>query len=250
MSYFGNKDFKYSVAQGNVNGASTVNKFGYNDDVDTGAEEIIGSFGGTFTIMTSDDTLELVSNDANDNSAGTGARTVFISGVNSAGTTVSETVTMNGVTPATTSNSYAGINRAYVVSSGSNDGNIGRITISDSLSTFGTQAMIQPDIGVTQQLIFHTQVSKKLLLDWLFLNVNKLSGGSSPKVTIRGYSYSRVIDTTFQIFRVTIDTSVDNTVELNPSQPFVLGGREVIYFTAETDTNNTFVKGRFSGIEL
>lgn len=41
----------------------------------------------------------------------------------------------------------------------------------------------------------------------------------------------------------------ENHLEIRPSQPFQIGGREVLYFTASTNTNNTEVAMRFSGIE-
>lgn len=250
MTFIPNKDFRYSVAEGNVNGASTVNKFGYNDDVDSGSEEIIAKFGGTFLIMTGADNLDIVSSSVNDTAAGTGARSVFISGIDGSGEPVSEIVAMAGTSNATTVNTYVGVNRMYVLSSGSLGYNDGTITVTDNGGSFGTQASIEPNISVTQQLIYHTTVGKNFLADWLFFNINKISGGASPVVTIRGYSYSRVIATTFEVFKITIDTDVENTVELNPSQPFVIGGQEVLYFTAESNQNNTIVRGRFSGVEL
>jgi hypothetical protein len=84
----------------------------------------------------------------------------------------------------------------------------------------------------------------------MFLGALKLSGGGgSPRVTFKGFSYSRVTDTTYEVFRGNIDTDVENHLTLLPSQPFVIGGREVFYLTASTDTNNTEVTARFSGIE-
>lgn len=156
---------------------------------------------------------------------------------------------MNGASTVTTSNQWLGVNRVVVLSSGSGDTNAGNITIDDNAGAVGTQAYLPAGESVTQQCIYHTQINHTLLVDWILLNALKLSGGSSPKVIFKGYSYSRVTDTVYEIFRKQIDTSVENTIELNPSQPLVIGGREILYFTAETDTNNTEVSMRFSGLE-
>lgn len=245
-------EYKYEVAMSKRQGRTTWNQFGYNNDVDTagGEHTIWSSVGGDFAVMTSADTLDVVSASANDvNTTGTGARQIFIDGIDANGLQQTETVNMNGLTPVTTSNSWLGVNRVYVISSGSSDYNEGNIAITDTAGTVGVQAFIPAQGSVTQQAIFHTQANHKLLTDWLYININKLSGGASPVVTIKGYSYSRVTDTRYEVFRETIDTSVENTIELTPSQPFVIGGREVLYFTAETDTNNTVVNLRFSGIE-
>lgn len=249
MTYISNKDYKYRVALSDVSGARTWNKFGYNPDVDTASEEIIAAFGGTFTIMTGADQLDVVSSSANDtNTTGSGARQILIEGIDGSGAYLSETVNMTGTSTATTTGSFLGVNRVYVISSGSSDYNEGDITITDNGASFGTQAYIPATQSVTQQCIFHTEAGKTFLTDWLIININKISGGGSPRVTIKGYSYSRVVDTTYEVFRKTIDTAVENTVELTPSQPFVIGGQEVLYFTADTNTNNTVVSMRFSGI--
>lgn len=247
MSNILDRNFKYDVALGNVSGYDTWNKFGYNADVDSASEEVIASFGGTFAIMTTDDNLDVVSTSANDtNSAGTGARQILLVGIDGSSNYQTETVNLNGTTTVTTSNTWLGINRAYVISSGTSDSNEGTITI--NASGVGDQAQIPANEGVTQQCIFHTEASHTLLTDWLYVNINKISGGSSPVVTIYGYSYSRIVDCVYEVFRTTIDTNVENTLELTPSQPFVIGGNEVLYFTADTNTNNTVVSARFSGI--
>lgn len=242
-------DYFIEVAAGKRQGVSNVNKFGYNNDVDSAAEEVVASFGGSIGIMTTADTLDVSSDDANDTSAGTGARTILISGIGADFLSQVEVVTLNGLTAVTTSNTWLGVNRVVVLSSGSGGKNAGNINLLDTSGTVGTQAQIPTEASVTQQAIYHTQISHSLFLDFLYINVNKLSGGASPKVTIRGYSFSRVTLTTYEVYKQTIDSSSENTVELNLRNPFIYTGREVVYFTAETDTNNTIVNLRFGGIE-
>jgi len=243
-------EFKYEVAMSKRQGHRTWSKWGYNDDVDTASEEIIASFGGTFNIMTTAATLDIVSTSASDGVAGAGATSIILDGIGSDGTNQTETIVMNGVTPVTSSNTWLGINRAYAVAFGASGSNVGTITISDTAGTVGTQAELPPTTNVTQQAIFHTQINHTFLADWLYINALKLSGGGgSPRVTIYGYTYSRVTGGTYQIARFDLDTDVDNSIEIAPSQPFTVGGREVIYFTAVTTINNTAVNLRFSGIE-
>ena len=135
------EEYRYEVAMGNVYGSSTWNKFGYNADIN-GSAEIVASFGGTFNIMTSADTLNVVSTANSDNSGGQAARTIVLVGIDANGDYQEETVTMNGQTPVTTTNSWLGINRAYVASVGNSNYNQGDITISDTSAIFGTQAQI------------------------------------------------------------------------------------------------------------
>lgn len=243
-----NQSSETEIALGNVTGISTWNKFGYNLDIDTAAEEVIASFGGSVNIMTTGDTLDVVSSSVNDTAAGTGARMIQIIGIDENANVQSEFVTLNGTTPVTTTNQWLGINRVFVISAGSGNNADGTITITDTSAVVGTQAEIVAGSNVTQQAIFHTPISQTFLAKWLLMNARKLSGGGgSPRVTFKGYSYSRVTGLTYEIFREDIDTDVENTVELRPNVPFVVGGREVLYFTATTDTNNTAANCRFSG---
>lgn len=243
------KDYKYRVANGEISTSTLWNKFGYNLDIDTAAPELIASFGGSINIMTSADTLDVVSSSASDDSVGTGVRSILITGISGDSEPQTEIVVMDGTTPVTTSNTWLGVNRVVALSTGSNLSAVGTITIDDTSNAVGVQAEIPIGSNVTQQCILHTPISNNFMAEWLVLNARKLSGGGgSPRVTFKGYSYSRVTGVTYEVFRLDIDTGVENTLELRPSFPFVIGGREVLYFTAETDTNNTAANCRFSGI--
>lgn len=246
-------DYKYEVAMSKRQGRSTVNKWGFNLDVDTTAEEIIAPWGGTFdpttNIMSTAQTFTIAYNNTTDGSGTTGATQLLITyldanndiqdGVHVLGNTGSDTTSFTGF----------GINRIVVIATGGLAANVNDITL--TATTDGTtQGQIPADKGVTQQCIYHTPINHKLLLDWLRGNVLKISGGGgNPTVTVIGYSWSRVTNVRYEIFREDIDTNVENHINIEPSQPFILGGREVIYFTCSTDTNNTVMKLRFSGIQ-
>jgi len=128
------RDFFLEVAKGNVTGHFIVNKFGRNSDIDTAAEETIWANGGMYTFPTAAQTLDVVSSDANDTSAGTGARTVEIQGLDGSYDAVTETVTMTGTTPATTTATFLRVNRAMVKTAGSGGVNAGAITIDQTTS--------------------------------------------------------------------------------------------------------------------
>ncbi len=244
-------DYRHEVALGHRANKTTWNKFGYNLDVDSAAEEVIASFGGTFAVMTTADTLDVVSSDADDvDTTGTGARQILIVGIGSDGLSQQEVVALNGTTPVTTSNTWLGVNRAYVISSGSSNSNEGAITIDDTSNTVGNQAQIPAGESVTQQAIFHTQTGFTFLVDWLFANIRRITGNNNDvRYTIKGFSYSRITETVYEIFRFDGSTRTDGQLPLPLPQPFVIGGQEVLYFTLTTDTNNTVVNFRFSGIE-
>jgi len=241
-------DYKYEVALGRRQGRVTWNKFGYNDDIDIGTE-VLWSVGGLFTRMSTARTLSVVSTSASDGVAGTGATRVIIYGIDSNRKAQTEVVTMNGTTPVITTGTWLGVNRISVYLCGTAESNVGTIT-----ATATTDLTIQGEIpateGSTQQCIFFTQSGHTALVDWLHLNVNKISGGSSPVVTIKGYVYSFVSQSKYLIFRDIVDTSIENNYSYVPSQPFVVGEKSVFWFEATTNTNNTVASLRFSLIEV
>jgi len=128
-------NFLIEVAKGNIEGHSIINKFGFNDDIDTGTapEDVWGS-GGLYTgfDVTSSDTVTVVSTDALDTSAGTGAREVHLSGLDSNYEFQTEIISLNGTTPVTSANSYMRMDIAHVESAGSGGKNSGTIKVAQS----------------------------------------------------------------------------------------------------------------------
>lgn len=240
--------YEHEVAMSKRQGRKTVHSWAHNSDVDTGTE-IVADFGGTFNIMTSADTLDVVSSSVNDDAGGTGCTAIIIEGIDENHLYQTETVIMDGITPVTTSNSWLGVNRAYGVSFGSLGTVDGTITIDDTSNAVGTQVIIEPGDNVSHACIYHTQINHNFLIDYVFVNARKDSGGGSPKVTFKLWSYSRVTNASYEIGRFEIDTASENSQAHDWKQPLLVGGREVVYLTATTDRDNTPVSGRIVGIE-
>jgi len=243
-------EYVYEVALGRRQGATTWNKWGYNADIDTAAAETIWTVGGTLTRMTAADTFNVVSTSANDTSAGTGAQSIIIYGIDENYLAITEVVTLNGTTPVVTTNQWIGVNRAAIYLAGSGGENAGDINI--TVTTSGVaQAQIPTSAGSSQHAFFFVQAGHQALMDWLYINMVKISGGGgSPVVTTKAYVTSLVSGARYEVFRDYIDTAVENHTELRPSQPFVVGEKSLIEFRSSTDTNNTAVSVRFSLIEV
>ena len=137
-------DFYLAVAKGDFTGYSNVSKFGYNPAVSTIAYESIWEGSNAYPWQTVADQLEVLSSSANDSSAGTGARTVELQGLDSSWNLLTETITMNGTTAVTTTGSFLRIFRARVVTAGTSLRNEGDITIRDQ-DTSTTRALITND---------------------------------------------------------------------------------------------------------
>jgi hypothetical protein len=143
MSYLQNKDFNLEVSKGNVPKHSRINKSGYNIDIDTGTlPEDLWEGGGLWVAPTTSRIHNITSSSANDTSAGTGARTIVVQGLNATYDQVSETIIMNGSSNVATVNSYTIIFYMYVVTAGSLNTAAGIIS-----ATAQTDATITAYIG-------------------------------------------------------------------------------------------------------
>jgi len=129
MSFISNNNIPFGLAvqRGNITNFSSVNKFGFNNLVPT-SFEVIALGSANFTYPTSAGTVTIVSDDANDTSDGTGARTVKIQGLDSSYNLLDETVSMNGTTNVNSTNSFLRIFRMSVETAGTSGGLEGNIT--------------------------------------------------------------------------------------------------------------------------
>lgn len=121
------------IAVGRIPGASRVQLRGRNDAISTNAEVLWFTGGEYPSRLTSNTAMEVVSTQAGDAAAGTGARTVFVSGVKADGTIATETVSMNGATAVICANTYTAINSLQVLTTGSAGANAGDISIRTSV---------------------------------------------------------------------------------------------------------------------
>lgn len=243
-------DYKSEVALGRRQGATLWNKFGYNDDVDTGGAEVVASWGGTFTPMTTARTLSVVSTSTNDDGdpAGTGATGVVIYGIDANRMAQTVVVTLNGTTPVVTTETWLGVNRMAVYAAGSLDVNDGTITAT-ATTDLTTQAQIPAGQGTSQQCIFFTQADHQALAEWLTINVVRFGSGTEPVVTFKGWVYSAVSSAKYEVVRINLDTSLANDRDLSPPLPFVIGEKSCFWLEATTNRDDTEVSARFSLIE-
>lgn len=116
MSYSPLDDFWLRVTRGQITEYSAFHVFGTNEAVTTTFVPVARS--GVYQTPTSAASLEVVSTSANDTSAGTGARTVTIYGLDSSWALQQETVSMNGTTAVSLVNTYIRVFKMEVTTSG------------------------------------------------------------------------------------------------------------------------------------
>lgn len=143
-------DVSAGIVQGITNGRIVA----FDPSIATSVSEDIWDGSGDLTWPETSDTLSIVSTDVNDNSAGTGARTVLITGLDSNFDLQTETVSMNGTTPVVTSLEFVRVNQILVTSVGAyGDSNEGIISISHD-GNLADQAFIQVGKAISQKSHF------------------------------------------------------------------------------------------------
>jgi len=143
--------YMYAISEGDSPNYDALLKFGTRTSVTAGVASIVWEgTNPTYTYLTSAEQLQVVSSDAADASAGTGIRTLTLEGLDSSFNPLSETVTMNGVTQVTTTNSFIRVFRAYGATSGTSATNVGNITITNNA---GTNTLVYIPAGDGQTLI-------------------------------------------------------------------------------------------------
>jgi hypothetical protein len=136
-----NEPFELQVARGQISWHQSVVVFGYNADVD-GVVETVWPHGGILGFPSTAIQLSVSSDNANDTSNGTGARTVYLEGLDANHNTISEIVTLTGQTAVTTTKSYLHINNCYVRTAGSGNSAAGTIYFGTGLVTAGVPATV------------------------------------------------------------------------------------------------------------
>ena len=142
ISRFGlTEPFELQVSRGQITGHRAVTVFGYNPDVDT-ARVTVWPHTGIIPLPAAALQLKVSSSSADDTAAGTGARTVYVAGLDANHNEIEEIVTLNGQTAVLTTQSFLHINNAYVATAGSGLSAAGDIYFGDGVVTAGVPATV------------------------------------------------------------------------------------------------------------
>ena len=118
--------YTYDIAEGNVPNHYPVRRFGHNEDVGLPWETVY-ELSDLYTYLTAAEQWKIRSSSLSDNATSTGARTLYLEGVDGAYNRVSETISMNGTAYVTTANSYLRMFESWVVDVGAIGANAGNI---------------------------------------------------------------------------------------------------------------------------
>lgn len=240
MTLIGNKDFYLEVAKGNVANHISVNVFGRNPDIDLAATEDVWPYGGDWTAPTTARVHNIASSDANDTAAGTGARTVLVTGLNGSYAITSEPVTLNGVASVATVNSYIFISEIKVTSAGSGLVNAGVIT-----ATAQTDATVSCSITAGKNKssmgIYQVPAGYTAYLSYYQSGFQNATGGAYCDVELLSKPDGGVFEVIAYHGLINTGTSVEDDYYYSP---VVLTEKTIIKARATTSANNSNVQVR------
>ena len=230
-----------SIVDGRVPGFSHVNKFGINEDIDTGSTpETVWGGGGLYTGFPAFDdaaeTVEIFSDDANDTAAGTGARTVQLEGLSADWVYQTETLTMDGVTGAPSTNTWRRVSRLMVKTAGSGGKNAGVLTCPHTTTTANVFAKMLAGVNRTTVAAYTTPADVTGYLEYIRVSIIRASGAAgSAFVTLRGRdARSDAAFDTLRAWKITTQDSVDRRFKY----PIVLPQKCDIKVDIETVSDN------------
>lgn len=241
-------DYLNDVSKGFAVGHSALNVAGLNANFNIGTTDLWEQ-GGQLVYLSSEETMNYASSDANDTLLGSGARRLFVSGVNDAGEEVTELIELDGVTPVTGTVPFAVINFMFVQPDalGVGAANIGTITATSSGSAT-VQCVIRLQAGISKHGFYRVPNGKNAIISGIELNGSKTTGGTNP--LLRFNIFARFGPTTpwISIFERALDSAKESS--LNPPQPLsgVFSSGADIRFSCTTDQNSSFAYLRMLGV--
>ena len=139
--------FELQVARGMITGHKSLFKYGNNPDVN-GTLETVWSHSTLYVYPTTAIHMKVSSTSANDAAAGSGARTIVVSGLDADYNEINEIVTLDGQTPVLTTGLFIRVFRSYVLTAGSSNSAEGTIYIGDGVVTAGVPATVYAEISL------------------------------------------------------------------------------------------------------
>ena len=236
------QDRYLAIAEGAVTGHSLTLKFGRNPDVDAAAAETIWEGGGAYTFDATAQSLEIISNDINDDGdpASTGALTATVYGVDGSYVAKSETVTLNGTTAVALTGTWLRVNRIIVATAGSSGANEGTLTV--RLAGAGaTRAVVTPLNGQTLMAVWTVPAGYSAYMLNYYVSINTATPATAAAIDVKLLTRSSlgVINLKHQ------QSTLAGAMQHMFGAPFKITEKTDVYLDVATSANNSDVCGGF-----
>ena len=239
--------FELQVSRGQISYHNTLFKYGYNPLI-INVNETIWDGGGIYAYPAAAAVMYVSSSNTNDTSAGTGARTIYIEGLDTNYNVITENVTLNGQTQVATTKSFLRVYRSYVLTAGTGGTNAGSIYIGTTGATSGVPtgtyyARISVGEGQTLMAVYTVPAGKTL-----YINTGTATHGTD---TAGAYMTIRFMVRPFGgVFRSTVKVDVTGAELVFPFQyPLKLEEKTDLEVRAICNKNqNNAVSATFEGV--
>ncbi|MDB2593415.1 hypothetical protein N9Y08_07205 [Paracoccaceae bacterium] len=219
--------FLYDVARGRILDHSALNLFGFNREVGS-TFETVWNDGGSYVYPGSALTMSIVSTSASD------TMDVLINGLDASYNPISETVTLTGTTPVTSTVQFFRINSAIILSGS----NVGGITISNGGTKY---AFIEATLGVTQSIIYTVPAGYTFYI--FRIDANSATATGSQYLTFRNVQTT----STGRTLRVAEATFAESQVSYDRQVPFTVTEKTDLQFEAKSSAGanemSLFIEG-------
>jgi hypothetical protein len=239
--------FGLELVDGRVPGKSFVRVFGRNPDLDAGGGfEALWEHGGTYTGFdaVAAETLSIVSTSALDTVAGTGAQMIRVEGLDINLLPVQENISLDGLTPVTTVNSYFRWQISFVLAAGITGYNQGVITGNQSTTVANVFFSMAIESNRALACVTTVPAGKIYHATNVFATFAK-KGAATSEIKVA----ARLPGLPFQVFEwFAVAAAGSSYVSRDLSFPFlgIPEGTDILLL-ANSDTNNTGIAG---GIEF
>ncbi len=183
------REYALLASDASYQGAFYVSLFGSHPSVPiTGESELLWNPGIPYIWQTEEETITIVSTEAEDKAIGTGARLLRVRGVSKAGNWLQEDILLDGLTPVITTKKFFRVHLAVVIAAGVTNAqnyntNLGKITLTGTDSS-DIHAEVNPLDGVSKGVLTTVPINYTgYLLDFT-MSVEK-TGRVSPAINVK-----------------------------------------------------------------
>jgi len=173
------------IGLGLIPGMEQRTKNAFNPELDQSVTQDIMIQGGDYVFPPTAQTLDIVSDSANDDVGGIGAETVLIRGLDGSHNEIEETINLDGLTPVTTTALFLRVNDFFVTVAGSSEFNEGIITAVQSTSLLEvTRIGADPkdgSVNVSYQFILTVPAGKTMAITSLIMSTSRMTGAGGIK---------------------------------------------------------------------
>ena len=241
-------DYELEVARGKISYLKPYKKWGLNNSLASGTGWV-WPVSNAVTWQSAADQLDIVSTLAADADGGTGWDTINIYGLDANYDRIQELITLNGITPVTTTKEFIFVYRVNAKDGGavvgSGEVNAGDITITYD-GTGDTAAFIPAGKGSTLQLFDIVPNGHSLYIKKVEMNTFKTAGGQLPRVSFEIYTQEIGFGKTLER-NDALDASAQNKLPIDPGMPYPIPEKTRWWIEATTDQNSTRISGTVSG---